>query len=212
MSYTLLAKKLLLEKERFIDSKKIKAYCAVLKLNYYSAIGYLLSEGYLVRILRGIFYIKTIEERKTAVSSVTYLEAIKKAFEIKGINHWYFGLESALKLNNLTHETFLVDYVISDKFRNHRPITILGHSVRFISVKIKKFGFGIKKGDIPYSDTERTVLDMIYLFKQKGTPDERINDLMADYLDKCGRKKTEGYLKHYPKTMAKFIQEYHERK
>jgi hypothetical protein len=84
--------------------------------------------------------------------------------------------------------------------------------VRFISVKIRKFDFGIKKGDIPYSDTERTVLDMIYLFKQKGTPDERINDLMADYLDKCSRKKTESYLKHYPKTMAKFIQEYHERK
>ncbi len=206
MSYKLLSEKLLIENKKIVTRDEIRGYCKSLKLSYESAINYLLGRKYIVRILRGIFYVKGAEERKKKVVNISFYEAISEAIKIKGITNWYFGLESAIKLNNLTHEYFTVDYVISDKLKRPHPIEVLGHKVKFIAIKKGLTEFGIKKAEIPYSEVEKTVLDIVYLGIYNNLLPLEIKNKIADYLDKCDKIKLINYAKHYPKTVLKFIQ------
>jgi len=167
MSYKLLVRKIEMDekKTKFIVRDTIKEYCRALKLDYHSAIRYLLSNKYLVRVLRGIFYIKSIEERKLNKIDINYLEALKKALEIKGVKNWYFGLETALKLNNVTHEYFSEDFVVSDSIYRAKAFDILGYKIKFLKIKKDLTEFGIKKENVNYSDVEKTILDIIYFGK-----------------------------------------------
>jgi len=102
MTLATIVKKLELSDTKFITREEIRGYCNKLGMDYYATIRYLTHYKHLIRILRGIFYIKSIEERKLNKTNISHLEAIKEALKIKGIKHWYFGLSTALKLNNLT--------------------------------------------------------------------------------------------------------------
>src|SRR3989344_794818 len=205
MSYKLLVEKLYrTHGDKYITREEIKKYIKPLKLSYYSAVRYLLELGYLERILRGIFYVKSIEERKLKKTDVAYKEAISKALELKNVE-WYFGMESALKLNNLTHEYIAMDIIISDKIFRNKPINILGHYVKFIKAKKELFSFGIKKELFPYSDTEKTILDIIYFAKYNSRKDSEIKNKISEYLEYAEKKKLLEYSKHYPKSVREFI-------
>ena len=216
MGYKELVKRLeierdLVKKDGIITSDEIRKFCKEknINLNYASAIGYLLSNEYLVRILRGIFYIKTIEERKKKITKINYFDAIVKALKIKNIDKWYFGLETALKLNNLTHETFFIDTIINNKIRNTNPVKILGHKTKITKVKRIDFSFGIKKGltkdkeEYFYSDPERTILDLAYIGRYNGETDEEIKNKISGY--KYNKEKLKKYLKNYPKSMEELF-------
>ena len=125
MTLKLLIKKLYLDKKKFIERDLIREYCKKLNLDYYSTIGYLTNHKYLIRILRGIFYMPSIEEKKFDKLDINYLKAINEALKIKNIKNYYFGLETAIKLNKLTHEYFVIDYVLSDKIFRAKPVKIL---------------------------------------------------------------------------------------
>ncbi len=191
MTLKLLVKKLELSKPKFITREEIREYCRELGMDYYSVIRYLTHNCYLIRILKGIFYIKSIEERKLKRLDINHLEAIKEALKIKGVEHWYFGLETALKLNNLTHEYFTIDYIINDKIFRAKPIKIMDHKVRFIKISSPLLSFGIVKHPLPHSDIEKTLLDFVYL-KKKGN---------FGLLQKCSKKKLHRYSAKYPKSM-----------
>ena len=165
MTLRILVKKLELLRRKFIVREELKSYCKDLKLDYYTSIMYLTSNNYLVRILRGIFYVKSIEERKLNKMYISFEEAISEAMKIKGVKRWYFGLESALKLNNITHEYFAVETVVSDKLSRPNPFKIMGRKVRFVKLNKTLIGFGVIKNKFNYSDAEKTVLDFIYLGK-----------------------------------------------
>ncbi len=205
MTYKLLTSKLEREKGKFITRESLKTYSKTLDMDYNFAIGYLLANGYIIRILRGIFYVKSLEERKLGKLNINYLEAIKEALAIKGVKNWYFGLETAFKLNALTHEYFTIDYVISDTIYRPKPFDILGHNIRFIKAKKSLLNFGITSNAIPYSDPEKTILDMIYLGKYNNKPESEIKDKIASYLDSCNKKKLLIYVKHYPKSVEKIV-------
>ena len=206
MSYKLIIEKLWRNEKKFITREELKSYSKMLKLPYESIISYLLSNGYVVRILRGIFYVKSIEEKKKNIVNISFYEAIAEALKIKKITNWYFGLESAIKLNSLTHEYFTIDYIISDKLKRPRPINIFGHKVKFISIKKELLNFGIKKDKIPYSDTEKTILDIVYFSLYNNLSEPEIKNKVEDYISKCNRKKLEEYSKYYPKTVSRFIE------
>ncbi len=163
MTLKLIVEKLARDNKKFILSSEIKEYCSKLSLDYLPTIKYLLRNKYVARIFRGIFYAYSIEERKLGKSEVSFWMILKKASEIKGVKNWYFGLETGLKLNNLTHEYFTIEYVINDKIFRAKPITIMGRKVKFYKLSPKMFLFGIIKRDINYSDSEKTLLDLLYL-------------------------------------------------
>ena len=205
MSYKLLTTKLWMSNKKFITREELRKHSNALKLRYESVISYLLNNGYIVRILRGIFYVKTMEERKAKGIAISFYDAIYEALKIKNVNDWYFGLESAIKLNNLTHEYFAIDYIISSKLKRPRPIKILGHNGKFIGIKKGLTKFGIKKEKIPYSDIEKTVLDMIYLGIYNNSSESEIKNRIIDYLPKCRKARLTEYGKHYPATISKLI-------
>lgn len=206
MKYKLLVRKLEVQKARFIKGSTIKEYCKALHMSYASAISYLLSNRYLVRILRGIFYRKSMEERKLKMVSVNYLYALREALAMKGIKNWYFGMESALKMNSMTHEYFTCDVIISDKIYRPKPFEILGHTIKFIKIKKSLVGFGIKKGSVNYSDKEKTILDMIYFGKYNH--DEAIKSTVLPYIKECSAKMLMRYAMHYPKSVMKVVEEF----
>lgn len=207
--YRLLSEKLLMmassENKKIITSEELKEFCKLLKISYYPMINSYLGNHYLTRILRGIFYINSLEERKRKLTDMPFYEALAEALKIKGVKNWYFGLESAIKLNNLTHEYFTLDYIISDKLKRPRPIEILGYKVKFLAIKKDLTTFGIKKEAMPYSDTEKTILDIIYLGLYNSSNEYAIINRIIDYIDECNKKKLHEYAKHYPKSVLNFL-------
>jgi len=198
----LLLEKIYLNKMEFVTSGLLKEYCRSLKLEYTQTIKNLLFAGYLIRIFRGIFYVRTLEEKKLGKSKYSAYDFVAKGLELKHVNAWYFGLTTAIALNHLTHERFTLDYVLNDTFFRPRPLTIEGHKFRFIKMKPALLSIGIKKhGNLRYSDTEKTILDLIYLRRQNGIPDERIILEISDWVKGISEKKIKKYLALYPKTI-----------
>jgi len=202
MTLRLIVKKLELSDKKFITREEIREDCKKLSLDYYVAIRYLTHYKYLIRILRGIFYIKSIEERKLNKTNINHLEAIKEALKIKGVKNWYFGLSTALKLNNLTHEYFAIDYVINDKIFRAKPFLILGYKIKFIKINHKLMPFGIINKNLPYSDAEKTMLDFIYL-KEHGN----VKLIPEEIFEKCSKNKLLKYSKNYDKRTIKRLKE-----
>lgn len=205
MTVKILIKKLNMMDEKFITSGLLREYCKKLNIEYYDAIRYLITHKYLYRILRGIFYKPSFEERKLKKINMTYMKAIAEALKIKKIKNWYFGLETALKLNNTTHEYFAIDFLINDTLFRANPITILGHEVRFIKIKKELCEFGIKENELRFSDLEKTVLDMIYLSRYGRLSDMEIKNKITNLLGHCSKSKLLKYSKKYNKKMYVFV-------
>lgn len=204
MKYGLIVKKLNIIEEKFITSDEIKKYCAILNMRYLDVIKYLTRHKYLHVILRGIFYNPGIGERKLGLK-IDHREAIAKALEIKGVKNWYFGLETAIKFHNLTHEFFVMDFIINDAIGRKKPITVFGHKIRMIKVKPELF-FGIKRSKgLNYSDVEKTVLDIIYLKRYAGIKSEAIADYIMPLLEHCSKERLGKYAKRYNKKIEGFI-------
>ncbi len=163
MTLKLVVEKLARGNKKFVTSDEIKDYCGKLALDYLTTIKYLLRNKYVARIFRGVFYVYSIEERKLGRSEMNSFEIIKEALKIKGIKNWYFGLETGLKFNNLTHEYFVIDYVINDKIFRAKPIIIMGRKVKFYKLSSKILSFGVVKKNVNYSEPEKTLLDLLYL-------------------------------------------------
>lgn len=202
MTLKLLVRKLELSDKKFITREELKEDCKRLSMDYYVTIRYLTHYKYLTRILRGIFYIKSIEERKLNKIDINHLEAIKEALKIKGVKNWYFGLSTALKLNNLTHEYFTIDYVINDKLFRVKPFSILGYKIKFIKIKTNLTKFGIINKGLPYSDAEKTMLDFVYL-KEHGN----VKLIPEEIFEECSKNKLLKYSKNYDKRTIKRLME-----
>lgn len=152
------------------------------KLNNFKLKKLLLNGKYLVTIFRGIYYLKSYEEKKFNSLKYSPYELLSLGLEKKGIN-WYFGLNTALKFLNLTHEVFPVNIVINDKFNRTKPMKIADSTFFFIKIKPSLF-FDMKKTKtenkivLYYSGLEKTLLDMIYLKKSVDLTDYKFNKFL----------------------------------
>ena len=206
---SVLIEKLWLENKEFVSSKDLKKYCKVMNLDYDSVIHYLLKRKSLIRIFRGIFYVKSMEEFKLGKSKYNHLELVSKGLELKGIKNWYFGLHTALKHNNITHEHFAVEDVISDSLFRAKPVSIAGYKFNFVKISSSLLGFGIMHDHnttLRYSDPEKTILDFIYLSKHDGIPTDRIIMDVSGWSRTVSKNKLKKYSKNYPKTVSKVIE------
>jgi len=151
--------------------------------------------------------VKSFEELKLGKTEYSHLELISKGLELKGVNNWYFGLYTALKLNNITHEHFPMDYIVNDKIFRQNPITVGGYKFKFIKLKENILKFGIIKNRYRYSDPEKTILDFMYIWRYNGIPKEKILMDISDYTDNLSTDKIEGYAIYYPKTIKAIVEE-----
>ena len=84
--------------------------------------------------------------------------------ELKKVTNWYYGLNTALQLNNMTHEYFVIDDILNDTIFRQNIMTIKERKYNFRKISKKLLNFGIKNsGIVKYSDPEKTILDFIYL-------------------------------------------------
>jgi predicted transcriptional regulator of viral defense system len=207
MKMSLLLKKLRMEGKEFVTSAELKRYCRSMKLNYESVIRYFVSRGYLMRIFRGIFYVKSLDEIKLGKAKYSHLELVAKGLEMKGVKNWYFGLYTALKLNNMTHEYFAIDYVVNDKIFRAKPMSIAGHQFKFVKISSTLLKFGITRGKLSYSDAEKTILDFIYTWRYNGIPKDRIALDVTEWARNISKEKIREYAKRYPKTVREIVEE-----
>jgi predicted transcriptional regulator of viral defense system len=198
--YKLVVEKLARENKKFITTKELESYSKRLSANPSYLIKYLLRNKYISRIFKGIFYISSMEERKLGKSEMAFYELLKNALEIKGIKNWYFGLETALKMNNMTHEYFFVDYIITDTLYRAKPITIMDRKVKFYKISPKLMNFGIIREDIYYSDPEKTALDLLYLNHYDKKNFEEI-------AEKLSKNKLIKYSKKYDGKVMRIVEE-----
>jgi len=206
MKKGVLLRKLHMEGTEFVTSEEMKKHCGTLGLNYGTMVRSLLCRGHLVRVFRGVFYVKS-PEIELAAAKRSPLELVAKGLELKGVKSWYFGLHTALKLNNLTHEHFAVDEVINDKIFRAKAMTIAGREFRFIKVKPSLLSFGVVGDELKYSDPEKTILDFIYLWRYGGVPDEKIAMDVSDWARGLSSSRMRNYLKWYPDTVKRIAEE-----
>lgn len=200
-------KKLYLENREFVTSDKLKKYCKKFNLDYNITVKNLVFRGNLVRIFKGIFYVKDLEEIKLGRLKYSYRELIAKGLDLKDVKNWYFGLHSALKLNNMTHETFVIDHVINDKIFRAKPIGIAGYKIKFHRISSKVLTFGIiTKDNIRFSDPEKTILDFLYILRYNGVPENKIIMDVSEYSNNILKEKIRKYVKHYPKSVKKTLE------
>lgn len=207
MRMSVILKKFYIEKKEFVTSSELMQYCESIKLDYEKVIRYLISRGYLLRIFRGIFYIRTLDEIKLGKTKYNHLELVSKGLGIKEVKNWYFGLFTALKLNNMTHEYFTMDYIINDKIFRAKPMNIAGYKFKFIKLSPHLLEFGIIKNKLIYSDIEKTILDFIYLWKYNGISKEKIVLDIDEWIKNVSKEKIEEYMKRYPKTIREIVVE-----
>lgn len=114
----------------------------------------------------------------------------------------YFGLQDALSFHNLWEQETIPVIVTTRKIRQGIR-KVLGMNVLVRRIE-KKYYFGIDYVEqnglyFPYSDIEKTVIDMIY-FKER-TSDEVIKNVKS----KINKKKLILYLKKYPARLRKMV-------
>jgi predicted transcriptional regulator of viral defense system len=202
---SLLLKKLRMGEKDFVISAELKRYCKSMGLSYETSIKYFVYRGYLTRIFKGIFYVKSLDEVKMGKSKYSHLELVAKGLELKGVKNWYFGLYTALKLNNMTHEHFAVEYVVNDKLFRPKPMNIAGYKYKFIKLASRLLKFGITENKLRYSDAEKTILDFIYTWRYNGVPKEKITLDVSEWTKNLSGEKIRKYAINYPKTVQEIV-------
>lgn len=156
-------KRLLLEGGRVVSAEHVARLSESAGRGGRETIAYLLRMGRLERILRGVFYVRSPNEIEGLTTDMNIYEKIALALECKGVRRWYFAMETALKLNSMTHEHFTVGHVITDSYRTAGSVTVLGMRFKFTRRPASHFDGGIIIDEaIRYSNPTRTVLDLEY--------------------------------------------------
>jgi len=114
----------------------------------------------------------------------------------------YFGLQDAMSFYNLWEQETIPIIITNRKVRKGIR-SILGQNVLIRNID-KKYFFGyedFQEGDValPYSDIEKTFIDMIYF---KEHLDEEVID---NFKEKINKKRLKDYLKRYPLRFRKIV-------
>lgn len=190
-------KKVLFDGRKVITSKEVMQLADRLDKDGERSLFYLQEHGYIVRIARGIYYVRSADERERGFHEWSVYDMVAEALKMRGVKRWYFGLETALKLNGMTHEYFAVDSVITDSAWTSKPTNVLDAKFHFFKWGAAHFGFGVaRKGRLAHSDPEKTVLDLAYRAHRRGNGSPKA--IIEEHASKLDGEKLSKYLKRYP--------------
>ncbi|MEK6974532.1 MAG: hypothetical protein AABW41_04835 [Nanoarchaeota archaeon] len=164
---------------KILSRRDLDSLASKYKLDNFKLRKLLLNSGYLFTIFRGIYYLRSYEEKKLNSLKYSSYEILALGLDKKGVK-WYFGLNTSLKFLDLTHEVFPINIVVNDKFNRIKPVKIAGSSFFFVKLKPSLF-FDIKENKtknnitLYYSGLEKTLLDLIYLKKSVNINEYKFN-------------------------------------
>ncbi len=199
-------KKIKQDNKEFVTSEELQIYSKDLYLDYRTISNYLVTRGFLLNILDDIYYVKSEEEILQNKLNYSILELVGKSLNLKNVKNWYFGLYTALNLINIEyeHENDMF-YLINDQIIKEKPIKILGKNFRFLTFKNALFNFGIIDNKVKYSDHEKTILDLIYLWQYNHMNESRILINAYKLLDGISEEKILDYSQYYPISNRKVL-------
>jgi len=178
------------------------------------SIRYLQREGYLKRIFRGVFYVVSANERATGKANYTWYEMVAAGLEIRKAAPWYFGLESALKLNGMTHEFFNIDQVISGTLKTTKVIKVQGAPLRILKWSKDLFvpGSILSRStrhdvNILYSNKEKTILDLAYRRFLDGGSERYVQGIVLSYRDQLRTDLMLDYMRSYPERFMTVLED-----
>lgn len=189
--------KYLKEIEHLFDKSAVVNYSSITRLirsknkvKYYPKriINYLISKGRIKKLTKG-YYTKT---DNISLSVYCFQPA-------------YLGLQDSLSHHNIWEQETIPIIITGKKVRTGIR-RILGKNVLLRRIQ-KKYFFGIEYTlenglAIPYSDIEKTFLDMVY-FKEKLS-----EDVLSQFKKRMDKKKLRRYLKLYPKRIKSIVENY----
>ena len=209
MKIKLIWKKLILEKKRYATKDDLIPLCGQIGKDPQTVVHYLSTHGYIHRVFNGFYYVMSPNEIEGGAIKKSTFELVADGLKFKGIKKWYFGLETALKMNNLTHEYFSVNYIVSDSYRTTKVVKIIDAEFQFLKWSKKMSDFGIvKKNKLKYSDPEKTVLDMVYRNYWKKIGEKQMLSPLIEYEERLNSDRLSKYLKNYPKKMKIMVEGY----
>ena len=207
MNASLIWEKLLVDGKKIASTGEISAIAREIKKDEKRSLYYLQEEGYIVRVLRGIFYVRSLAERAHRGQDRSIYEMVAMALKEKGVKNWYFALETALKMNLMTHEYFFIDYVITDSYRTTKVISIAGYNFRFIRRGSRFFENGMVRNKmIRYSDKERTVLDIAYRDYLKSHKPDYYLGVLREYREIIALDKLRKHLSPFPRRFTEEVE------
>jgi len=184
-----------------VKREELERACRRFDADTEDTINYMISYKYFIRILRGLYYVKTLEEFRLR-KSVDIYKVLSLAIGRLNVN-WYFGLYTALRLNGLTHEYFDTTFILNDAIFRPKEMKVAGEKVKFVKLKSGLFGFGtVNKDRIIFSDIEKTLLDFIYVSRYGSVPEGRIVSIVEEYGTVAKPDKIGAYLRFYPETVG----------
>ena len=131
-----------------------------------------------------------------------FLKILNKAFEIKRMQNWYFGLYTALYLNENTDgdsDDPIEDlYIICEKPPSRK---------RLIKLQDFNLKFGVVKNGFNYSDYEKTILDFILMWNANQKHTYKIIGEVKKYFNSASIQKIQKYVQYYPTSIKNIVQE-----
>jgi predicted transcriptional regulator of viral defense system len=199
MKTPLIWEKLVIDGRRMVTTVEVHRLAVQLGKDPERSLRYLQEHEFLCRVLRGIFYVRGHEERGKGFTRSSIYEMVSEALRMKGVRNWYFGLETALKLNNMTHEYYTVDFVITDSYRTTKVIEIAGVRFQFLKWSKRHFGYGIvRKKLLRCSDMEKTLIDMAYKRYLDTKDAGYLSELIHEHGSGIDAGRLAKYLEEYP--------------
>ena len=175
----------------------LESVCRKFEVDSRYTVNYMSAYGYLVRILNDVYYVKTLEEFSSR-RAVDVHRVISLGLEELGVN-WYFGLNTALRMNGATHEYSDTVFVVNDRIYRNKEVRIAETRVKFIKINSRLLGFGVvAENGVRYSDLEKTLLDMIYLSRYRSVPEGRIAAAVEEHKENVDGGRMREYLSSYP--------------
>jgi len=190
---------------KVVRRASVENMCKKFGANATNTINFMISYGYLTRIIRGLYYVKTFEEF-TLKKAVDIYKVISLGMDELKIG-WYFGLYTALRFNGVTHEFSDTIFVLNDEIFRQKELKVSGERMKFIKMSPSLFGFGvIDRNNVKFSDLEKTILDFAYISRYRSIPEEKIISTIEEYAREARTAKVKEYLKFYPKTVGKVVE------
>lgn len=194
------------ERERVVPKRRIAELANRIDLNAASAIRTLSKTDRIVPLFKGFYYLR--EPNEILLHATTSpLDLFARGAKAKGIGSWYYGLDTALRLNGMTHEYRNDELVISDAFYRPNGITMAGRRFVILKWRPSLTRFGMKrKGNYFWSDPEKTVLDLAfhdYYSVSKGRP---ATGVWKEHLENVNHAVLESYLVNYPARVRAMIE------